>query len=322
MKIDFLECESTLEDVKHLLGVATMAKIEFGFSQKDAYDFVIKNERKETTRDDKKVVEKRKVVKYKNPAIDCWGCVHRMTAENAPEVLKNVEYFRAANPFGQYGIKGKYEPFGWTLPMALLAFKKGYIDGFLSSRSFFSLGLETEGIIIVDPIQRIKVKEWTQTEYKDFFDKCKEEDFEYSVTKSSSARLGKSLKYETAEKLKQHLIEEHEKEGKDFFKTEQEQKMVEEHGFDKVLDALANLLYYDTDLVSIWGYRTAEPLTFDSHEAAEAFRTQYKTWENIYRDDEKAACDIIPVNEKFDAYLESLKENSRKELERATHKAD
>lgn len=30
-----------------------MAKIEFGFSQKDAYDFVIKNERREITRDDK-----------------------------------------------------------------------------------------------------------------------------------------------------------------------------------------------------------------------------------------------------------------------------
>ena len=98
--------------------------------------------------------------------------------------------------------------------------------------------------------------------------------------------------------------------------------MVEEHGFDKVLDALANLLYYDTDLVNIWGNRTAEPLTFDSYEAAEAFKTQYKVWENIYRDDEKAACDIIPVNEKFDAYLESLKENSRKGLEKATHKAD
>lgn len=305
-----------------MLGVATMAKIEFGFSQKDAYDFVIKNERKETTRDDKKIVEKRKVVKYKNPEIDCWGYVHRMTAENAPEVLKNVEYFRAANPFGQYGVKGKYEPFGWTLPMALLAFKKGYIDGFLSSRSFFSLGLSTEGIIIVDPIQRIKVREWTQAEYKDFFDNCKEEDFEYSVTKSSDARLGKSLRHETAESLKQELVEEHKKEGKDFFQTELEQKMVEEHGFDKVLDALANLLYYDTDLINIWGDRTAKPLTFDSYEAAETFRNQYKAWENIYRDDEKAACDIIPVNEKFDAYLEGLKKNSRKEFEKTSHKAD
>ena len=40
-----------------------MAKIKFGFSQKDAYDFVIKNERRETTRDDKKVVEKHKAIK-------------------------------------------------------------------------------------------------------------------------------------------------------------------------------------------------------------------------------------------------------------------
>lgn len=289
-----------------------MAKIEFGFSQKDAYDFVIKNERRETIKNDKKVVEKLKAVKYKNPEIDCWCYVHRMTAENAPAVLKNVEYFRAVNPFGKFGIGEKYEPYGWTLPMAILAFKKGYIDGFLSSKSFFSLGLETEGIIIVDPIQRIKVREWTQAEYKDFFDNCKEEDFEYSVTKYSSVRLGKSLKYETAESLKQELVEEHEKEGKDFFRTEREQRMVEEHGFDKALDALANLLYYDTDLISIWGCRTAKPLTFDSYEAAEAFKTQYKVWENIYRDDEKATCDIIPVNEKFETYLKNLNETLKK----------
>jgi len=134
--------------------------------------------------------------------------------------------------------------------------------------------------------------------------------------------LGESLRHETAESLKQELVEEHKKEGKDFFQTELEQKMVEEHGFDKVLDALANLLYYDTDLINIWGDRTAKPLTFDSYEAAETFRNQYKTWENIYRDDEKAACDIIPVNEKFDAYLEDLKKNSRKEFEKTSHKAD
>lgn len=280
-----------------------MAKIEFGFSQKDAYDFVIKTERREITCDNKKVVEKRKIVKYKNPKIDCWGYVNRMTAENTPEAFKNVEYFTAVNPFGQYGIKGKYEPYGWTFPMALLAFKKGYIDGLLSSKSFFELGFSTEGIIIIDPIQRIKVREWTQTEYKDFLDNCKEEDFEYSVTKFLSARLGKSLKYETVENLKQHLIEEYEKEGKDFFGTELEQKMVEKHGFDKVLDALANLLYYDTDLISIWGDRTAKPLTFDSYEVAEAFRTQYEIWENIYRDEEQANYYIIPVNEKFDEYI-------------------
>lgn len=292
-----------------------MAKIKFGFSQKDAYDFVIKNERREIIRDDKKIIEKHKIVKYKNQEIDCWGYVNRITADSAPEVLKNVEYFNAVNPFGQYGAKGKYEPFGWTLPMALLAFKKGYIDSFLSSKSFFSFGLSTEGIIIVDPIQRIKVREWTQTEYKDFLDNCKEEDFEYSVTKSSSARLGKSLEYETVENLKQHLVEECKKGRKISLSNRTgTKKMVDEYGFDKVLDALANLLYYDTDLVNIWGNRTAEPLTFDSYESAEAFRTQYKVWENIYWDDEKAACDIIPVNEKLDAYLENLKTNSRQKL--------
>lgn len=107
--------------------------IEFGFPQSDAYDFVIKNERRETIKNDKKVVEKHKAVKYKNPEIDCWGYVNRLTAKNAPAVLKNVEYFRAVNPFGKFGAGKNYEPYGWTLPMALLAFKKGYIDGWLSS---------------------------------------------------------------------------------------------------------------------------------------------------------------------------------------------
>lgn len=63
------------------------------------------------------------------------------------------------------------------------------------------------------------------------------------------------------------------------------------------------MLYYDIDLTNIWGERTAKPLTFDSYEAAEAFRTQYKVWENIYRDEEKANCDIIPVNEVFDEWI-------------------
>lgn len=101
-----------------------MAKIKFGFSQKDAYDFVIKNERRETTRDDKKVVEKLKAIKYKNPEIDCWGYVNRITADNAPKVLKNVEYFEAVNPFGQYGAKGKYEPFGWNTSNGTFGFQE------------------------------------------------------------------------------------------------------------------------------------------------------------------------------------------------------
>lgn len=127
--------------------------------------------------------------------------------------------------------------------MALLAFKKGYIDSFIPSKSFFNIGLSTEGII-VDPIQRIKVREWTQTEYKDFLDNCKEEDFEYSVTKSSSARLGKSLKHETVENLKQYLIEEHEKEGKDFFGTELEQKWLKNTVLIKFLMLLQ--IYFTT----------------------------------------------------------------------------
>lgn len=305
-----------------------MAKIEFGYSQKDAYDFVIKTETRKTTKENGVVVttKLRKPV-FKNPDISMWGYVDRMTADNAPAVLKNVEYFTAPCPFGKYGLGDHYEPHGWTMPMALLAFKKGYIDGFLSHTGglFSPIGsLTTEGIIIVDPIQRIKVRKWIEEEYKAFFENCKEEDFEYSLTKSSGSRIGMDLKVNSVEEMKEKLLKDHESDTGDlkgeFFNTDREKESVATYGFDKVLEALAALLYYDTDLISIWGARTARPLLFNSYEAAEAFKKQYKEWENIYRDEEKAQCDIIPVNEKFDEYLENLRKPARDKLEEEVQK--
>ena len=61
-----------------------MAKIEFGFSQKDAYDFVIKTEKWTREVEGKKESGKKQVVKYKNPEIDVWCCVQRLAVENAP----------------------------------------------------------------------------------------------------------------------------------------------------------------------------------------------------------------------------------------------
>lgn len=282
--------------------------IEFGFSQKDAYDFVIKNERRETIKNDKKVVEKLKAIKYKNPEIDCWGYVHRMTAENAPAVLKNVEYFRAVNPFGKFGAGKNYEPYGWTLPMAILAFKHEYIDGWLSSSGglFQPMGtLNTEGVIIVDPIQRIEVRKYFEEEFKNFFENCKEDDFEYALISNwgYDARIGKSRHYNSLEDVAKELLER--KKKKEFFQTDAEKESVEKYGFDKVFDALVKLIFYtDTDMYNIWGQRTGKPMTFESIEKAEEFKNEYNKWQEIYRDgDAVKSIDIAPVNDIFETWI-------------------
>jgi len=294
-----------------------MVEIKFGFSERDSHEFVVKTERREIIRDNKKIVTKYKVAKFKNPSIDCWSHINRMTSENAPKVLKNVEYFGAPNPFGMFGLGEAFEPYGWTMPMCLLAFKKGYIDGFFSHTGgmFSAFGsVFTDGIIVVDPLKRIEIRKYFEEEYKEFLEHCKEEDFEYSLTKDSSARLGISAKYESVEAVKNHLFE-HKPKKEDFFQTERERKAVETYGFDKVFDALANILYYDTDLVSIWGVRTAKPLLFKSIQEAASFKLKYREWQRIYFDDEKLNLDIIPVNEKFDEWILNLRKKHENEMD-------
>lgn len=284
-----------------------MAKIEFGFSQKDAYDFTIKNVRRETEVEGKKIVEKLQDVVFKNPDIANCGYVKRMTAENAPKALKNVQYFYSPNPFGKFGLGKQYEDYGWTLPMVILAFKKGYIDGWLGSTGglFQPLGnLKVDAITIVDPIQRIEVRKYFEEEFKSFLDNCKEEDFEYSIYTNwgYAARLGTSRCRANVEEVLNEFKEDM-KDGREFFKTEHEKAAVAEHGFDKVLEALANLCYYDNDLWNLWGQRTAKPMTFDSKEGAEDFVKQYKEWEVTYREEEKKSLDVAPVNENFEAWV-------------------
>lgn len=265
--------------------------IEFGFPQKDAYDFVI---------------EKLKAVKYKNPEIDCWGYVNRLTVKNAPEVLKSIEYFRAVNPFGKFGAGKNYEPFGWALPMAILAFKHKYIDGWLSSSGglFQPMGtLNTEGIIIVDPIHRVEVRKYFEKEFETFFENCKEEDFDYALFTNwgYGARIGKSLHYESLEDVKKEFA----KEGKEIFKTDAEKESVMKYGFDKVLDALAKLIFYtDTDMYNIWGQCTGKPMTFESIEKAEEFKKEYNNWQEIYREEDSVkSIDIAPVNDTFETWI-------------------
>ena len=130
-----------------------------------------------------------------------------------------------------------------------------------------------------------------------------------------SSRIGMSLKEKSVDELKGKLMKDKDSSAENFFQSEHEKEAVETYGFYKVFDALANLLYYDTDLVSIWGVRTARPLLFNSLKEAEDFKVQYKEWETIYRDESKAECNIILVNEKFDEYLEELRKPARDKLE-------
>ena len=286
-----------------------MAKIEFGFSKKDAYDFTLKGVRREREQNGKRIVEKFKEPVYKNPEIDAWGYVNRLTVENAPEVLENIEYFYAPNPFGKFGLGKKYEPYGWTLPMVLLAFKYRYIDGWLSSSGglFQPMGtLNTEGIIVVDPFRRIEVRGYFEEEFKTFFENCKEEDFEYALISNwgYGARIGKSRHYDSLEDVAKKLLE-RKKKKEEVFQTEQEKEDVERSRVDAVFDALTKLIYYtDTDMYNIWGQRTGKPMTFDSIESAESFKKEYDSWQGLYRTDErKKKIDIAPVNDTFENWI-------------------
>ena len=288
-----------------------MTNIEFGFSKKDSHDFKIVNMRNTICNEythGKKITKKFKIAQFRNEEIDCWDPVERMVVENAPDCIKNVEYFEAPNPFGKYGIGEKFEPYGWTLPTAILAFKCGYIDGFFSRRRsiFFGGSTETNGIIIVDPIQRIKVREWTENEYKDFLENCNEEDFEYSVYNNRNIRIGIDKQYASVDDVKHSIIEDSKHFDKDnFFKAEHEIDAVKKYGFDKVFDALAHILFYTSDVRNYNGTRSAKPLTFKTMKDAKDFESKFAEWNEIYHFNNINTY-IFPVNEKFDSYLEKL----------------
>ena len=276
-----------------------MTNIKFGFSKKDSHNFKIVTMRKticnEYTRD-KKIIKKYKLAQFRNEEIDCWCPVDRMVAENAPDCLKNVEYFTAPNPFGKYGLGEKFEPYGWTLSTAILAFKCGYIDGFFTRQSsiYFGRSNITDGIIIVDPIQRIKVREWIENEYKDFLENCNEEDFEYSVYDGCENRIGTDKRYTSVDDVKRRLIENEKHFDKDtFFQTKHE------------IDAVSHILFYNFDIRGFDGTRSAKPLTFKTVKDAKDFESKFIEWEEIYHSVHKNLY-IIPVNEKFDSYLETF----------------
>lgn len=290
-----------------------MTNIEFGFSKKDSHDFKIVTKRKTICNEythDNKIIKKYKIAQFRNEEIECWFPVDRMVGKNnVPDCLKNVEYFVAPNPFGKYGLGENFEPYGWTLSTALLAFKCGYIDGFFTQQSsiyFGRLNDKTDGIIIVDPIRRIEVRKWFENEYKEFLENCNEEDFEYSVYDGCENRIGTDKRYTSVDDVKRRLIENEKHFNKDtFFQTKHEIDAVEKYGFDKVFDAVSHILFYNFDIRDFNGTRSAKPLTFKTVKDAKDFESKFIEWEEIYHSVHKNLY-IIPVNEKFDSYLETF----------------
>lgn len=290
-----------------------MTNIEFGFSKKDSHDFKIVPKHETICNEythDKKIIKKYKIAQFRNEEIDCWCHIDRMVAKNAPDCLNNVEYFVAPNPFGKYGYGEKFEPYGWTFSTAILAFKCGYIDGFFTRESSIYFGRsshKTDGIIIVDPIQRIKVREWTENEYKEFLENCNEEDFEYSVYNDRETRIGFDKRYNSVDDVKHSLIEHEKHFDKDkFFQTEHEIGAVKKYGFDKVFDAISHILLYTPDIKCFDGTRSANPLTFKTVKDAKDFVSKFAEWQEIYYCGNRKGMHIIPVNEKFDSYLEAF----------------
>lgn len=276
--------------------------VEFGFQAKDVYDFSLKSFRNTYEREGKKIVTKGKRAVFKNPEID--ECtIQRLTASNAPDVLKNIEYFTAPCPYGKYGLGEKYEFFGWNdLASSILAFKHGYVDGFMTSSGglFQPIGtFRTEGFIVVDPIKREEVKKYFNEEFKEFIDNCKDEDFEYGVKATagfSDCRIGtdpeRSLDYWYKSSLK------------DLQKgdTTKEKWLKECATLEEAAMRIAKRVYYSYDMYNLWGQRTANPLTFKTKKEAEEFAKEYETIK-CSDDDRKIFADAIPVNEKFESWI-------------------
>ena len=67
-----------------------MVTIKRGFSVKDVNNYKIVTEKKTQEENGKRLVSKIEKVEYKNPKLVTFGNVYRVTQENAPDVLKNV----------------------------------------------------------------------------------------------------------------------------------------------------------------------------------------------------------------------------------------
>lgn len=281
--------------------------VEFKFSQHDMYNFDIKTVREERSVDGKRIVTKYKEAVFKNKEIENQR-IERFTNKNAPKCLHNVEYFIAPVPYGKYGIGEKYEAYGWDFASVLLAFKKGYIDGFLSSSGglFHPVWeLRTKGFVIVDPIKRQEVGKFFEKEFEDFLKKCNEEDFKYAVSSGvySHVRIGTDRK-QTLDQWFRKIMEDNPCDNDKLYTEKWTQGLTKEEAVMR----LAKKLYHKPDIYNIWGQRTADPLTFESREDAEKFGNEYISWICSDREEQNAkSFDVIVVNDTFTDWIRNNK---------------
>lgn len=163
-----------------------MVTIERGFPVEDLNNYKLVTERREREENGKKVVTKHRGVEYKNPKLRTIGWVKRMTQENAPDVLKNVEVFEIPNPYNMNKKEeedGHFHNIGWNPEQAVLALKEGYADGFYFSGGFF--GHSVKSFKVVDPIQAVKVREHYLKDYAPWIEQIEKNPFSYVATITS-----------------------------------------------------------------------------------------------------------------------------------------
>lgn len=248
-----------------------MITINRGFEVKDVNDYKIVTERKERERDGKKIVEKLKKVEYKNQKLVTFGYIHRMTQENAPEVLKNVETFEIPNPYDLDREEARYNNITWNLEQAVLALKEGYADGFYTSNGLF--GLHTAAFKVVDPIQAVKVREYFLNDFKEWIEQIEKNSFAYVATITTSMstfEIGLSKDPEEDISNPENVtrlitdLKECDAAGNKSYEPDEFDKGSYEQRAKKLLENL----YYRRVMTNFWGDKLADYLEFDTYEEA------------------------------------------------------
>ena len=236
-----------------------MIKIEL--TKEDTHDFTI------VEKDGKKYAE------FKNPNI-VHGFCYKMINPDVPEILREAYIFGAPFIFKKT-IVGKYFRYGWDFPTMILAFKLGFIDGFMMnmnrsnlSPSRAEIGL---GFIVVDEKIREEVRKFYETEYKEEIDNIDEKDFNYVVYVRD--RIG-TRKDKTFEQILNEI-----KSGGTDDLNEKEKEYVKKNGADKFFENVAKLSYYTSDIIRFDGSSTANHLTFDTIDDADKFIKDYSSWD-------------------------------------------
>ncbi len=259
--------------------------VKFPFENSEMYNFTIETETVERKNDDGKIEHiKLKYAHYKNPDILNVD-MYRMHNDNAPEVLRGIEYFVAPFPFYKFKyqkINEGYYP-RWTvggdITAALIAFKHGYIDGFYSRQGMF-IGNFTVGIIVVDPIKRLEVRKFFAEEYKELLDKVSLESCFYCIVGDTGSLLEKHLidaKLPNGTVVRRpSTLEERIKDITEWFNNPSVKGELTDEEVKKHIDVMAHELFYD--LWYPFNETDEHVFKFNSYEDAVALINEHEKW--------------------------------------------